>query len=209
MKYATVFWDFNGTIVDDVQLGIHAVNRMLVKRGLVPIPDTDTYHRVFRFPVREYYRLLGFDFEKEPYEDLAVEWVENYTAEEQTLTVQKGFFTVWQHLKNAGIQQIILSSSETAMLRRQMDILGLAGRFDRVFGLDDIYAGGKVEMAKRCIGDTGGRALLIGDTTHDADTARAIGADCILYTGGHGAPSVLASCGVPTIDQLTDILSYL
>ncbi len=209
MKYTAVLWDFNGTIVDDVSLGIRAVNKMLTKRDLSPIPDVNVYHRIFRFPVREYYRLLGFDFEKEPYEDLAVEWVENYTSEEHTLTVQKGFFTVWQHLKNAGVQQIILSSSETTMLHRQMELLGLCGKFDRVLGMSDIYAGGKVEMAKRCIGNTGGRALLIGDTAHDADTARAIGADCILYTGGHGAPTSLAACGVPLVDRLTDVLFHL
>ena len=209
MKYTTVLWDFNGTIVDDVQLGIRAVNRMLIKRALPPIPDTGAYHRVFRFPVREYYRLLGFDFDKEPYEDLAVEWVQNYTAEEHTLTVQDGFFTVWQHLRDAGVQQIILSSSESAMLHRQMEILGLTGKFDRVLGMDDIYAGGKVEMAKRCVGDTGGRALLIGDTSHDADTARAIGADCILYTGGHGSAASLAACGVATVGRLKEVLPFL
>lgn len=209
MKYTNVFWDFNGTIVDDIHLGIRAVNRMLAKRGLATIPDTDTYHRIFRFPVREYYRLLGFDFEKEPYESLAVEWVNNYTAEEHTLTVQDGFHTVWQYLRDAGIQQIILSSSETTMLHRQMEILGLTRKFDRVLGMDNIYAGGKVEMAKQCIGNTDGGALLIGDTAHDAETARAIGADCILYTGGHGSPGSLAACGVPTVSRLADVLLYL
>lgn len=209
MKYTTVFWDFNGTIVDDVQLGIRAANKMLVKRGLPPIPDTEAYRRVFRFPVKEYYRLLGFDFAKEPYEKLAVEWVNNYTAEEHTLTVQEGFLSVWQSLRETGVRQIILSSSETAMLYRHLDILGLTGRFDRILGTDNIYAGGKIEMAKQYIGHTGGSALLVGDTDHDADTARAIGADCILFTGGHGNAASLASTGMPTVERLTDILSFL
>lgn len=209
MKYTTLFWDFNGTIVDDVHLGIRAVNKMLARRGLAVLTDVESYHRVFQFPVREYYRLLGFDFDSEPYEDLAVEWVENYISEEHTLTLQDGFLSVWQSLKDAGAQQIILSSSETVMLHRHLDLLGLSGKFDRILGTDDIYAGGKIEMAKRCIGDTAGGALLVGDTKHDADTARAIGADCILFTGGHGSPASLADVGVPTVDRLADILAYL
>ena len=38
----------------------------------------DEYHKVFGFPIKEYYRRLGFDFEKEPYEDLANEWAKYY-----------------------------------------------------------------------------------------------------------------------------------
>ena len=34
MKYTAVIWDFNGTIADDIDLGIGAVNKMLAERGL-------------------------------------------------------------------------------------------------------------------------------------------------------------------------------
>ena len=209
MKYTTVFWDFNGTIVDDVGLGIASVNRMLAKRGLKTIDSVAEYHRLFRFPVSEYYRLLGFDFSKEPYEDLAVEWVALYTAGEKAIPLSPGFAEVWQDLHDRGVRQIIISSSETEMLHRQLNHLGLAGKFDRVIGTDNIYAGGKIETARRYLGRNGTGAVLIGDTTHDADTARAIGADCILYTGGHGSVQSLAACGVPTVERLTDLIGLL
>ncbi len=208
MKYTAVLWDFNGTVVDDVTLGIRAVNEMLTKRELPTVDSIEEYHRVFRFPVKEYYRLLGFDFEKEPYEDLAVEWVRLYTAGERFLRVSDGFTEVWQYLKNAGVQQIILSSSETNMLQRQICLLGLEDAFDRILGTDDIYAGGKIEMAKRCLGTDAAHAVLIGDTSHDADTAKAIGADCILYTGGHGSLESLTGLGVPVVAHLSELLRH-
>jgi len=207
MRYTTVFWDFNGTIVNDVELGISSVNRMLKKRGLPTLDSIEAYHEVFCFPVKEYYRRLGFDFEKEPYEVLAVEWVDNYVSGEHTITLNPGFRNVFERLSEMGVRQIILSSSETAMLHRQLSMLGMEDRFDRILGMDNIYAGGKIEMARRCVGTTE-HALFIGDTVHDADTAEAIGADCILYAGGHGRRQELLLRKVPVVDRMEEILSF-
>jgi len=208
MQYTTVFWDFNGTIANDVLLGISSVNRMLKKRDLPTLDSVRAYHDVFCFPVKEYYRRLGFDFEKEPYEILAVEWVDNYVSEEHTLTLNPGFLDVSDALSRQGIQQIIISSSETAMLNRHLTILGIQDRFDRILGMDNIYAGGKIEMARRCVGNAD-HALFIGDTVHDADTAEAIGADCILYSGGHSSREQLSVRDVPVVDHLSEILAYM
>ena len=68
MKYEHIIWDFNGTLLDDVWTGIVSVNKLLEDRGLPKIASVEDYRRVFRFPIIEYYRSLGFDFDKEPYE---------------------------------------------------------------------------------------------------------------------------------------------
>lgn len=209
MKYKTVLWDFNGTIVNDVDLGILAVNKMLKKRNLPTLDSVEQYRRVFRFPVKEYYRLIGFDFQKESFEELAVEWVENYTAGEHMLRLNEGFLDIWQYLKNTGVQQMILSSSESAMLKRQLSLLEIDGKFDRILGTDNIYAGGKIEMAKRCLGTEVSHAVLIGDTIHDADTAAAIGADCILFSGGHSAEETLLAAGASIVSHLSELTHYL
>ena len=75
MKYTHLMWDFNGTIFDDADAGIDAVNKMLKERGLEPIPSRERYKQIFNFPIEEYYGSLGFDFEREPYEVLAPIWV--------------------------------------------------------------------------------------------------------------------------------------
>ncbi len=95
------------------------------------------------------------------------------------------------------------------MLHRELAYLGIENAFDRILGSDNIYAAGKVEMAKRYLGQYGKKAVLIGDTPHDADTAHAIGADCILYTGGHASVHSLKGTGFPTVDHLTEIVSLL
>lgn len=209
MRYKTVFWDFNGTVMDDVSHGIRCVNHMLSKRGLPTIDSVEEYHRVFRFPVKEYYRDAGFDFDKEPYEELAVEWVNLFVSGENSLTLCPGFTQVHSTLAQNGIRQIILSSSEKEMLLRHLRILGMDNGFDHVIGLDNIYAGGKAETAKRLFGENQSDAVMIGDTPHDAETARAMGADCILYSGGHAGRDSLLATGMPVVDDLRDVLPMI
>ncbi|MBQ8746467.1 MAG: HAD family hydrolase [Clostridia bacterium] len=209
MKYTTVIWDFNGTIMDDVALCMDSLNTMLKARGIRTVDTVAEYHKIFRFPIKEYYRLAGFDFEKETFEDLAVEWVNLYTAGEQTLTLSEGFLGVWQFIRDGGARQIILSASETEMLHRHLGILGIRDKFDGILGTGDIYAEGKVEMARRCLGTSLTDAVLIGDTTHDAETARAIGVDCILYAGGHASEAALTKTGAPVVSHLSELTALL
>ena len=57
-----LIWDFNGTILQDMDLGIRCTNTMLTERGLPVIPSVEAYREIFGFPIDEYYRRLGFDF---------------------------------------------------------------------------------------------------------------------------------------------------
>ncbi len=209
MRYTTVIWDFNGTIIDDVQIGIDSVNEMLSKRGLQTIDGVDTYKKLFGFPVKDYYMRLGFDFSKEPYEELAVEWVRNYTVRENMIKLMAGFREVCDYFRTIGVSQVILSSSEKEMMLRQLDKFGIRDRFDVVIGSTNIYAGGKVEAAMRAFPSGTKQTVMIGDTIHDAETGQAIGAECILYDGGHGRRDELLSSGFPVISNMTDLLNIL
>ncbi len=209
MRYSTVIWDFNGTIVDDVQIGIDSVNEMLAKRNLRTLNSVEEYKNIFGFPVKDYYSRLGFDFEKEPFEELAVEWVQNYTVREGKMTLTKGFREVCDYLHVKGVSQLILSSSETEMMLRQLEAFGIRDDFEKVIGSTNIYAGGKIEAAQRAFPHGTKRTVMIGDTVHDAETARAIGAGCILYEGGHGRSSELKTIGCPVIKDMTELLAIL
>jgi len=89
--YTDIIWDFNGTIIDDVEAGITSVNKLLFDRGLPVIQDKESYRRLFRFPIIEYYRSLGFDFNAEPYEVLAPLWVAEYLNNSKSSPLREGF----------------------------------------------------------------------------------------------------------------------
>lgn len=210
MRYTHIIWDFNGTVISDMQVGIDSVNLMLEERGISPISGVDEYREIFDFPVENYYRRLGFDFSLEPYNKLARIWVSLYKSASYKITLTPKIEDVLREINRLGISQHILSASEKVMLEDQIGILGVQCFFDKIYGLCDIYAESKIELAKRWrIENPKSNPLFIGDTVHDADTARVIGCDCILYSGGHQSRKRLERRGVPVIDSLSEVINYL
>ena len=210
-KYTHVVWDFNGTILNDVRLGIDCVNIMLEKRGLPVIPDEDAYRHVFGFPIDDYYRRLGFDFEKEDYDTvLAPEWVALYLAGEKSCPMNDGVPETLEALRKQGIPQLVLSASKIQQVEDQLTRLGIRGEFREVLGLDNIHARSKAHLAvtwKEAHPDA--IPLFVGDTIHDADVAATIGADCVLYLGGHQPREILEAKGLPLIQNISELLEFL
>lgn len=210
MKYTYVLWDFNGTILNDVEVGIKSTNIMLKKRGLNKIHSVKEYYDMFCFPIIDYYKKLGFDFEKECFEDLSVEWVEHYLFNVKEAVIFDGAVDLMKKLKNNNITQIILSATEQKMLENQIEGLGIREYFNEIIGLDNIYAFSKVGAAEKWISDKVPRKILmLGDTYHDYEVAKTIGIDIILIANGHQSKKQLEKCDCIIVDdirQVNDIL---
>ena len=169
--------DFNGTIFDDVDIGVESINALLKKRGLKVFSDREAYKNSFCFPIKKWYEELGFDFLAESYDNVAVQWIKEYLSREHKAGIYEGVREALSSYSNNGARQVIISASETGMLKRQLCELGIYGLFDEVLGKDDIFATGKEEIALKWRSQNKGRALFIGDTDHDLAVAQAIGAD--------------------------------
>ena len=52
IKY--IFFDFNGTIIDDVDLCLELLNKLLKSQNK-PTFDIDGYKKIFTFPIIKYY----------------------------------------------------------------------------------------------------------------------------------------------------------
>lgn len=210
-RYTHLIWDFNGTILDDVQLGIDSVNAMLAPRGLPVIPDKDAYRAVFRFPIIEYYRGLGFDFDREDYYTvLAPEWVANYMAGEPGCPLVPRVTETIAAVDRLGVTQVLISASHESQLIHQLRHLGLEHTFSEVCGLDNIHAGSKKQLAEDWMArNPGAVPLFVGDTLHDAEVADAVGADCVLFCGGHQSKKRLSLAGKPMIDRIEQLPTFL
>ena len=207
-KYDYVIWDFNGTLLDDVMTGINAVNTLLIERGLATLDSVEQYRSVFRFPVIEYYKSIGFDFSEESYEELAPKWVALYLENVKSAGLYPDVVKTLDRLKKEGVGLCVLSASELGMLEDLLKKHGIYGYFEEVLGLDNIHAGSKLELAHGWrMRHEGKRVLFIGDTDHDVDTAKALGADCALVCRGHQRREFLEGFGVPVYDSIQEIFS--
>ena len=211
MKYTHIIWDFNGTIYNDVDACIKSANHLLDAHGLPLVTSVEQYRSLFGFPIQDYYARMGFDFEKTPYAELAVEWMDYYFAYSKDSTVYPDIPEVLDALHEKGPEQWILSATEVNMLRGQLQGLGILSRFDGILGLDNIHA-----KSKKAIGvawkeaNPNARALMIGDTDHDAEVAEAMGIDCVLVAAGHQNRSKLETCKcIAVVDTVKDVLGLL
>lgn len=190
--------------------GMDSTNQMLSERGMREIADLDEYREIFDFPIKEYYRALGFDFEVEPYEVLAPLWVDIYNERSKESSVVDGVLPTSKKVRELGMCQVVFSATEREMLLRQMGELGIRECFDEVIGLDNIHAESKLHLAKRWReANPDAKILYVGDTLHDAENAKALGADCLLFTGGHQSRNRLSKTGCTLIDSIEQILEYV
>jgi phosphoglycolate phosphatase len=175
------------------------------------LADLESYRRAFLFPVEQYYRNLGFDFEKEDYRTvLAPLWVSLYNIYSRKSPLFDGVQKLTAALRKARVRQSILSASERGMMEAQLCERGALSWFDEIWGNDSIHAYGKNALAaawREAHPDA--RAVLLGDTTHDFEVAREMGADCILIAAGHHDRERLLSCGVPVVEDLYEAAGLL
>ena len=209
--YTHVFWDFNGTLFDDVDACIYCANRLLTEHGLPILASKEAYRSTFGFPIRDYYKRMGFDFQKVSYDDLAVEWVGYYLEASAASRVYPSAFEALSSIQESGIPQWVLSATEREMLLRQLKQLKLSSYFNGVLGTDTIHAHGKESVALAWRSENpDARVLMVGDTDHDAHVAELIGADCVLVTIGHQDRTRLEACKCLFVaEDLTDVSSFL
>ena len=207
--YKRIIWDFNGTLLDDLDVCFRCVNALLVRHGKAPFADYDKYRHTFRFPIKEYYRDAGFDFDVTPYDVLAAEFMEMYYEREPYTPLVDGVKETLDTLRSLGIKQTVLSASRLEYLRTQLDRLNITHYFDEVLGISDIYAASKLHIAREWIAASGedpDTMLMVGDTLHDAETALELGCKCVLYSGGHQS---LEAFDGPVIDNIAEVLKFL
>lgn len=182
-----LIWDWNGTLLDDVDAVVEVMGGILEGQGMARI-DRARYLEVFGFPIAEYYRRLGFDFEKVPFETLSDAFVAGYRARVQSIPLHAGAKELLAALKEEGIQQSVLSAAKEDDLRMHLTLHGILDYFDHVYGLNDHHAVSKVQRGLELIADTGidpKRTLLVGDTDHDLEVGQALGVDVLLLNDGH------------------------
>lgn len=208
--YTYCIWDFNGTILNDVELGMNSVNTLLSQRGLPIIPCKDEYTKKFDFPIIDYYRDLGFDFDRDPYEELAELWVELYMRDLPSAKLYPDVISTLDFFEKKGVKQSVISASERGMLTSQLNGLGIAGRFEEIMGIDNIYGDSKLDLAKDWKKrHPNERVMFIGDTTHDCRTAEILGADCFIVCAGHQCRERFKDVRLKIFDSLSDLVEYL
>lgn len=202
-----ILWDWNGTLLDDVDVCIESMNTMLSRRNK-PLLSREYYREIFTFPVIDYYRRIGWNLEKESWDDVALEYIGLYLKNLPQAPLHKEAMPVLDYLAKCNYRQVIISAMEQASLLDSVRQKGISSFFERIIGLGDHYAHSKTEVALRAMEEirvSPAAVCLIGDTLHDLEVASHIGCDCILVSAGHQTADRLAEKHNRVIRDLTEL----
>ncbi len=207
----TIIWDWNGTLLDDAEICCTAINKMLKIRNLSEL-SLKKYRDVFTFPVIDYYRQIGFDFDKEAWEPVAMEFINLYLGALYEVKLASFAKETLELFKQKGYRQAIISAMQHDALLKSVSELGIYNYFDFIGGIGDHYGGGKVDNARNYFNVAGlnpDQVTLIGDTIHDSEVASELKCKCVLVTTGHQSFSRLQQTRLPVIKNLSEIESVL
>lgn len=203
----SIIWDWNGTLLNDLDLCISTINKLLKKRNL-PVLNSNSYKDAFSFPVEKYYRTIGFDFDKEDFSVPAGEFIEMYHNNINECDLHVNARKILDCFRERGKRQFILSAMKHTMLEKTLKEKGIYGFFEGVAGLNDHYAVSKIERGIELIREHNinkERAYMIGDTDHDFEVAKALGINCILVADGHQSAKRLKRTGAQVVDSLFNL----
>lgn len=205
----TVIWDYNGTILNDAEMSLKIENEMLEKRGLKAGYTLEDYKNLFDMPMLDYYKKIGYTFENESFDDVALEFYDFYDRYFDMCGLNEGVLEKLELSKSKGYRNIILSSCHQDKLKEQCEKLGISDYFEAIIGVDNYVSTSKTDNGKKWMEENSVNAcdcVFIGDTSADYATACALGIhDIYLICQGHQSYERLKALHPNTFHSLKEI----
>ena len=209
-QFKSIIWDWNGTLLNDLDFCISVINVLLKKRNL-PLLNRNSYKEVFSFPVKDYYQAVGFDFTKEDFSVPAKEFIDLYDSRVKNCSLHHSTIEILTYFKEKRIRQFVLSAMKQNMLQQTLKHNRIFDFFEGVAGLNDHYAVSKIERGEQLISDFNiekTNTWIVGDTIHDFEVAQRLGIKCVLIADGHQSEERLKSTGSPVIPSLKKLVEF-
>jgi phosphoglycolate phosphatase-like HAD superfamily hydrolase len=206
-----VVWDWNGTLVADLDATVEAINEVMVAFGGRRI-SPDDYGRRYRRPVRAFYDdLFQRQLDDHTWARIDELFHSEYRRRVEAITLASGAREALARVSAAGHTQSLLSMWLHDPLLQEVDRHGIAHWFVRVDGNRLGQGDPKSESLARhlkTLGLAGDQVVVVGDALDDVEAATAVGAQAVLVTSTHH-PERLRVTGVPVVDRLVDVLAHL
>jgi len=199
-EHKRIYWDWNGTLVNDVDLCIDITNSFLTSKEVKNITK-DFYLKNFTIPVKEYYETLDLEKHGITYEEITESFVSNYENQRERQVLYDGVKPLLKELSLRGIEQFILSAAHTNELVYQLNKHDLSKYIKEISGADDYTAGCKLERGQ-ALRSKHGPGIMVGDTVHDIVIGKKMGLETVWVSEGHQCWSKIN--GLKAVDYIFD-----
>ena len=210
-EYKVIIWDFNGTLIDDIDAALASVNDMLIRRNL-PIINFEQYASYVDTPIIKFYEHIFDDLYSMDFDIIAQEFNSGYDKHLPQNAVMKNAEEVLGYFNKKGKLQTVISATHIDKVTNRLTEFGLTEYFDKILAHNNLIAEDKTHLAVKYFAEKGivpSEAVVIGDCVADYKMAQAIGCDCILTTQGHQSRKEFSETSAKVIDSLLELKNLI
>lgn len=218
-RYKLAVFDWNGTLVDDVDANLAGANATFRKVGLPEI-SLERYRETMDFPVIHLYSRNGIDPDTylanfDVYGDA---FLETYKREAQKCPLRTGAVALLDALLDRDIIPMVLSNYVQHELEAQMASYHVHGKFRHICGNTAFNAQehtrttklGRLQKVMDEFGYQPEEAFIIGDSLEEPEIAKHLGMASVSVTWGCFSRERLEKGGANLIiDDLSDVIPFL
>lgn len=181
-----VVWDWNGTLLDDLDIVVEAVNVGISAFGLPPV-TVDDYRNHYTRPVKLFYdRIFGREVSDGEWRTLDTRFHDAYRELLDRAPLAADARDALDAVATSGSQSL-LSMFPHGELVPLVGRHGINAYFHRIDGLRGAPGDRKAAYLAAhlaALDVAAGDVLVVGDTPDDAAAAAHVGARCVLYDNG-------------------------
>ena len=197
--------------MNDTSLCTQILNASLRKRD-IPEITVQQYKEKFLFPIKTFYESIGFDFDKEPFENSNNEFNTGFVDQFKSLALQPFAKDTIIKFSDKKITQTILSASRDDRLKEQVNFFDITQYLQHVVGTNNLYAHGKEyegEDLLLTLDIPAEETIIIGDTLLDSGVAKYLKIDCALVSNGHNDMKRLKETGAFTFSDIQEFYNWI
>lgn len=211
MKYRLVVFDWDGTLIDSAGTIVQCIQDSARDMG-IDVPDRERASHVIGLGLHDSLRHAVPGLAEERYMEFASHYRRHFLARQDSMLLFDGISDLLKALKRDRVLAIATGKSRRG-LDRSLAVDGLGALFAASRCADETHPKPHPAMLLELMEELGvdkAATLMIGDTSHDLDMARAAGVDAVAVTYGAHPEAGLRACGpagcVASVPELSEWL---
>lgn len=196
MRYRLLIFDWDGTIIDSATAIAQCIRQAAADLGL-RVPSEEQAKHVIGLGLHDALRGSVPDLRPERMPEFVERYRQHFRAREDEMGLFAGMRELIERLSNLRTLGIATGKSRRG-LDRALDATGLRPYFRASRCADETHPKPHPAMLHELMAEldvAADNALMIGDTSHDLEMARAAGVDALAVTYGAHSAAGLVDCG--------------
>lgn len=195
MSYRLLVFDWDGTIIDSASTIAECIRDAARELGLA-VPDRERAAHVIGLGLHDAMRIAVPSLPSERYPEFVASYRQNFQARKDSMQLFEGMRALLEELSRKHLLAIATGKSRRG-LDRDLEVHNLKPQFVASRCADETNPKPHPAMLLELMGEldvSQTETLMVGDTSHDLEMARAAGVDALAVTYGAHPEEGLRAC---------------